>query len=88
MKNTTMDRYQIVSTERGTTSRGSNYFDIEVVDTKTGAVSKCVYFGNTRPKRVTKIDVSVKGENTYAIATIQPHTSRDKKTGRFIAARR
>ena len=82
MKNTTMDRYQIISTERGTTSRGSNYFDIEVVDTTTGTVS------NTRPKRVTKIDVSVKGENTYAIATIQPHTSRDKKTGRFIAARR
>ena len=80
MKNTTTDRYQIVSTERGTTS--------EVVDTTTGTVSKCVYFGNTRPKRVTKIDVSVKGENTYAIATIQPHTSRDKKTGRFIAARR
>lgn len=84
----TQDRYQIISTERGTTSRGSSYYDIEVVDTTDGTVSKCVYFGNTKPKRVTKIEHIQKGENEYFLASIQPHTSRSKKTGRFISARR
>ena len=80
-------RYVITSMTKKQTERGANYFDMQVVDTADGQVINCTYFGNTTPKRVTKITERVTPEATYYIAEIQPHTSRDKKTGRFICAR-
>ncbi|MCM1322944.1 MAG: hypothetical protein NC218_02025 [Acetobacter sp.] len=84
----TQDRYQIKSTKRGTTSRGGNYFDIEAIDTTSGEIVQCVYFGNTTPKRLLDIVERVTENAIYHLAVIQPHTSRDKKTGRFTTYKR
>ena len=82
------DKYEIVSMTKGETSKGANYFDLEVSNTLTGDIIKCVYFGNTTPRRVVDI-IGRKTENAiYQMAIIQPHTSRDKKTGRFTSYKR
>lgn len=79
------DRYTITSLTKDVTSKGANYFNIMAVDNTTGEIVTCVYFGNTTPKRLLRIDeVGKDDEHIYRIGTIQPHTSRDKKTGRFI----
>ena len=82
--------FEIMSLSKGVTERGSNYFDIEAVNKTTGEQVKCVYFGNTTPKRLIDIVIqkSKDGEKEYSIAVIQPHTSRDRKTGRFVSAYR
>ena len=84
------DKFKIVSIVKGQTDKGSNYFDIDAIDNRTGEQVKCTYFGNTTPKRL--IDIVEKkskdGEKTYMLAVIQPHTCRDKITGRFYSAYR
>ena len=86
----TKDLYKLVKATKGQTDKGSNYFDLEVLNLINGEIINCTYFGNTTPKRVTKIEeqISKDGEKRYLIASIQPHTCRDKKTGRFISAYR
>lgn len=84
------DPYTIVSAVKGTTERGANYFEIEAVRKETGEIIRCQYFGNTTPKRL--LDVVEKPnkkdpEKAWFIGVIQPHTSRDKKTGKFIGKR-
>ena len=81
----TQDKYKIQEVKKGTTERGSNYYDITAIDMTTGEQVLCTYFGNTVPKRLVRIEAVVsKNGDTYYIGYIQPHTSRDKKTGRFI----
>lgn len=82
--------FEIVSITKSVTERGSNCFELEVVDKKSGEHKVCTYFGNTTPKTVTEVTeyVSKKTGEVYLVASIQPHTSRDKKTGRFISAYR
>ena len=80
------DRYQIKELKKGTTEHGSNYYDITALDLKTGEQVLCTYFGNTVPKRLLRVETAISRDGeTYFIAVIQPHTSRDKKTGRFIS---
>lgn len=86
MKN--KDKYVITSVNRKKTSQGNNYFDIMGVDTETGQIVQCVYFGNTTPKRLLGIIERTTQSGTYQLAVIQPHTSRDKKTGRFTSYKR
>jgi hypothetical protein len=83
------DPYMIMEVKKGLTDRGSNYFEIKALDKSTGEIVECSYFGNTTPKRVLKIvEYTTKVGTSYLIAVIQPHTSRDKKTGRFISGKR
>ncbi len=76
----------IVSASRKTTAVGNNYYDI-VVKNELGELCSCVYFGNTKPTKISLIREVATGANedahTYFIAVIQPHTSRDKRTGKF-----
>lgn len=65
------------------TSRGANYYKLDV-EVANGLWESAVYFGNTTPKKITKLSVYGDG----FIADIQSHTSRDMKTGRFKAGRR
>lgn len=88
MKKQTNDRYAITSAVKGLTSRGANYFNITAVDIESGEVVYCTYFGNTTPKRLLKIIEHQTKESVYHLAVIQPHTPRDKKTGRFISTKR
>lgn len=78
------DKYTLVSTEKRTASNGQSYFHCEVISNETGEVEQCRYFGNTRPKRVLDIVEKTGKNGVYRLAIIQPHTSRDKKTGRFV----
>ena len=80
------DRYQIEDLKKGITEHGSTYYDITATDRTTGELVLCTYFGNTTPKRLLRIEPTTsKSGETYYIGIIQPHTSRDKKTGRFIS---
>lgn len=88
MKKQNKDKYQITSVNRKKTSQGNNYFDIMGVEVDTGLVVQCVYFGNTVPKRLIDIVERTTQSGTYQMAIIQPHTSRDKKTGRFTSYKR
>lgn len=84
----TQDRYQIQEVTKGTTERGQNYYDIKALDLTNGEQVLCTYFGNTVPKRLVRIETAVsRNGDTYYIGIIQPHTSRDKKTGRFICGK-
>lgn len=82
------DPYKIIETTKAQTSKGANYFHIHAIDLATGQIVECTYFGNTTPKRLLDIIVKTTETGTYNIAVIQPHTSRDKKTGKFISKRR
>lgn len=64
------------------TSKGSNYYKL-YVEYANGVWEDAVYFGNTEPKQITKLRVYKDGW----VAEIQPHTSRDKKTGQFKGKR-
>lgn len=82
----TQDRYQIQEVKRGTTEHGSSYYDITALDKQTGEQVLCTYFGNTVPKRLIRVETTIsKSGETYYVGVIQPHTSRDKKTGKFIS---
>lgn len=78
-------KYEITKVERKETIHGSTCWNIEAVEVSSGEVVYATYFGNTRPRKLVGITITVSrtGE-TYNVATIQKHTSRDKKTGRFI----
>ena len=84
------DKYKITKLTKSLTEKGSNCFEIEAIRKADGTVVNCTYFGNTVPKRL--IDIVEKkskdGNKTYMLAVIQPHTSRDKETGRFISCYR
>ena len=84
------DKFKILKVTKGTTDRGSNCFEIEAKNRETGEEVTCTYFGNTTPKRL--IDIVQKptkdGSKVYSLAVIQPHTSRDKVSGRFVACYR
>lgn len=89
MKEQLKDKYQITNVIKGITEKGANYFEIEAIDLSSGEIAKCTYFGNTTPKRLIAIqEVETKEGKIYQMAVIQPHTSRDKKTGRFITGAR
>lgn len=87
-KQTYEDTYKILNTTKNQTERGSTYFHIEAVDLLTGQIVQCTYFGNTTPKRLLEVITKETESGTYNIAVIQPHTSRDKRTGRFTSFRR
>ncbi len=86
MKN--QDKYKIISTVKKQTAKGNNYFDIEAEVVATGEIVNCVYFGNTVPKRLVDIVERETENGIYQMAIIQPHTSRDKKTGKFTNYKR
>lgn len=78
----------LLSATKGKTTRNTTYYTIEALDKTTGEIVVASYFGNTRPKAVVAIEpYTTKGGDTYNIAQIQPHQSRNK-FGRFISARR
>lgn len=66
------------------TESGSNYYKLEV-EIEPGKWVEARYFGNTAPKEVTDI---IQRENGDYVVAIQPHTSRDKTTGRFKSYKR
>lgn len=68
---------------RGQTTRNGSYYKL-LVEYETGLWREATYFGNTVPKRITSIFL----RNDNWIVEIQPHTSRDKATGRFKCSRR
>lgn len=78
------DIFKITKLTKELTERGSNCFNIEAVNTQTGEIVNCTYFGNTTPKRI----ISIRESGNYKIAEIQPHTSRDRKTGKFKCSRK
>ena len=62
----------------------STCWSIKCMSNETGEILDAVYFGNTKPTKVVSIEsVKTKSVKEYNIAHIQPHTSRDKVTGRF-----
>lgn len=74
--------YEIIAIKRGQTNKGANCWDL-LVHTEIGD-EHCAYFGNTKPRKVLAIKTeATKMGVVYKIAIIQPHTSRDQKTGRF-----
>lgn len=74
--------FEIISTKKEKTEHNANCWNI-VVRTDKGE-EECTYFGNTKPKKVLAIKTeTTKSGTKYKIAVIQPHTSRDKNTGKF-----
>lgn len=69
---------------KGKTSSGSNYFKL-MVEVEPDTWVEARYFGNTVPKEVTAI---TRRENGDWVVSIQPHTSRDKNTGKFKSYKR
>ena len=67
---------------KGQTPRGANYWKL-YVEYANGIWEDAVYFGNTRPTAISKLRVYKDGW----IAEIQPHVSRDQKTGQFKGRR-
>ena len=82
MKNSQFD---ILELSKNLTENGkSTCWSIKCMSNETGEILDAVYFGNTKPTKVVSIEnVRTKSGNEYKIAHIQPHTSRDKVTGRF-----
>ncbi len=82
MKNSQFD---ILELSKNLTENGkSTCWSIKCMSNETGEILDAVYFGNTKPTKVVSIEsVRTKSGNEYNIAHIQPHTSRDKVTGRF-----
>ena len=68
---------------KGQTSKGSNYYKL-LVEISDGIWDGAIYYGSTRPKQVTSLRVY---KDSW-VAEIQPHTSRDQKTGRFKSKRK
>jgi hypothetical protein len=73
-------RFRIVA--KGKTPKGCNYYKMDV-EVANGIWISATYFGNTVPKEITRIKLC--GE--WWIAQIQPHTSRNRDTGRFSGRR-
>lgn len=73
--------YELISTTQEKTERGAKYWNVVVWDGE--GYLECTYFGNTKPKKVLAVKVSSRKGMNYFNAIIQPHTSRDKDTGRF-----
>ena len=69
-------------TSKNRTSKGSNYYKM-LVEIANGLWETAYYFGNTMPKKITSLSLS--GDRW--VAQIQPHTSRDRDTGRFKGKR-
>jgi hypothetical protein len=65
------------------TPKGANYYRL-LVEYAEDLWDFATYFGNTTPTAVT----SLKPYNDGWIAEIQPHTSRDRDTGRFKGKRK
>lgn len=64
------------------TPRNCNYYKL-LVEIANGIWEEATYFGNTMPKAISGLSVY----KDMWIAKIQKHTSRDRDTGRFKAAR-
>ena len=64
------------------TTRGANYYKLDV-EIANGIWEEATYFGNTTPKKVTKLRMY---KDSW-VAEIQDHTSRDMYTGRFKGKR-
>lgn len=69
---------------KGKTASGSNYFKL-MVEIEPDIWVEARYFGNTVPKKVTAVTKRADGS---WVVSIQPHTSRDKDTGKFKSYKR
>lgn len=78
-------QFDILELSKNLTENGkSTCWSIKCMSNETGEILDAVYFGNTKPTKVVSIEsVKTKSGKEYNIAHIQPHTSRDKVTGRF-----
>ena len=82
MKNSNFDILEL--SKNLTKNAKSTCWSIKCMSNETGEILDAVYFGNTKPTKVVSIEsVKTKSGKEYNIAHIQPHTSRDKVTGRF-----
>ena len=77
-----MSNYELVSATQQKTARGANYWNLIVFCEDVGML-ECTYFGNTKPTKVEGVKVSSRNHTNYFMAIIQPHTSRDMKSGKF-----
>ena len=65
------------------TPKGANFWKM-MVEIAHGIWVDAVYFGNTKPKAITKLRLYKDGW----IAEIQKHVSRDRDSGKFKCARK